>query len=254
MHIHLCGAQAHSVLRRPELSLHSHPRWWAWLHLKGPPGKIAFQNKHRALSQAGAGIQLRLQHPERASPGRLAPSLHVQSDHLGFRPSGPPSERSSEMHCGRSRTQPGAWGGASCLHTFLRDSGRKEGTDGPHAARCLAQLRSGVPRSGQRGLRLRWWVWTGSAQGPGTDSILSVSADLALRVRTASGESPTCYSVVSNPGQRPGRQGTRGPSCSVSHHPRPQRRPHARVQPRRAAWRVLLLRPEEEGGRWDRRP
>ena len=62
------------------------------------------------------------------------------------------------------------------------------------------------------------------------------------------------YSVVSNPGQRPGRQGTRGPSCSVSHHPRPQRRPHARVQPRRAAWRVLLLRPEEEGGRWDRRP
>lgn len=78
------------------------------------------------------------------------------------------------MPCGRSRTQPGAWGGASCLHTFLWDSGRKEGTDGPHAARCLAQLRSTVPRPGQRGPRLHW-VPMGAGQGPRRVPVLTLS-------------------------------------------------------------------------------
>lgn len=48
------------------------------------------------------------------------------------------------------------------------------------------------------------------------------------------------------PRAAPWKAGNAGPLLLVSHHPRPQRRPHARVQPRRAAWRVLLLRPEEE--------
>lgn len=128
------------------------------------------------------------------------------------------------MRGGRSRTQPGARGGASCLYTFLRDAGHKEWTDGSHAVPVSgpAMLGGNPARAARAAAALGSDGFGRGPRGVPGLTVLSVSADLALRVRTTSGELPTCFSVVSSPRQHPGRQGTRGPSCSVSptHGPR----------------------------------
>lgn len=82
------------------------------------------------------------------------------------------------MRCGRAS----AWGlgRASCLHTFLRDGRTQEGpaVHTPPVSRpaTLGVARAAAVLGSRRAL-------DGVRGVPGTDSVLSVSADLALRVQ-----------------------------------------------------------------------
>lgn len=124
-----------------------------------------------------------------------------------------------------------------------------QGVDGwfTRRPRVWPSYARGQPRQGSEGRGCAGFrrVWTGSARGPGTDCPFCFRRPRAPCQDHLWGVTHLLLCSL-QPQAAPWKAGNAGPLLLRLSHPRPQGRPHSRVQPRRAAWRVLLLRPEEQ--------